>query len=177
MSRRLALPLLGITFWLAVALAGTVWYLRDGPKSPLIVQTSRLGKYELALFTSPTATGSLQCFVYARQPHTAGAEWHYVNVMSVARSPLTTQAWSSTDDNKLLVAFSDCYFVSDLKHCSLHEAKFLPVALANQLLSATRHKYKASRPLSFSKPHTIGLWKWQDPEWKAMVRDNPYLTS
>ena len=170
MLRRSSWLIVGVLFWLSVLVGGSLWFLHEAPKHLVTVQTGTTPRYEVAVFLSPNPLGGQSCSVYARPRQQVGEkEWRYIMAYApVKRAPRLT-AWTSADGNKVLVAFPDRYFASNLKTAALE--KYGPVSSGS--INSIKRQTGISSALSFSKPHQIGSWKWQDADWKDVLRVDP----
>ncbi len=103
-----------------------MWFVHDGPRSPTNLQTSSTGSYEIVVFTHPNKSGGTHCSVYNRSTRFESTkEWKYTMEMAPGKPVNKVRAWKSDDGNRILVVFSDCYFISNLKAGTLEQSAFI----------------------------------------------------
>jgi hypothetical protein len=83
------------------------------------------------------------------------------------------KAWDSFNGDRVLVAFPDCYFAANLKTGVLERAAL--IIGAEDDLEEIKSNMNIPDALTFSKPHNLGPWMWQDRQWKVMLHNDPQI--
>jgi hypothetical protein len=173
MSRRF-LSFSNSLFWVVVVLGGILVFFRNKPKSSVTLWTSSTRNYDIAVFTSPNKWGGTRWTVYSRLANPGKTnDWKHVMAMASGEPVKAVKAWESGDGNRVLAMFPDSYFAANLKTGVLERAALVIGDEGDtEKLKSDLNIYD---DLTFSKPHKIGPWKWQDMQWKAMLHNDPQI--